>query len=221
MHLANCPNPTSPTDSFEEAFFSRNFFWRVLYGDGSIVEVAKTASGYSSPVTLVSFNGTDGWQPVGTLIADANGDLFGTTWSGGAYGGGTVFEIAKTATGYAGTPMTLIDFAAHSEPAALCTDANGDLFETTWNGGVYGDGSIVEVAKTASGYSSPVTLVSFNGPDGSERVGTLIADANGDLFGTTQSGGAYDDGTVFEIVRTAFGYTGTSHHTGQLQRYEW
>ena len=43
-------------------------------------EIAKTASGYAStPTTLVSFNGTDGAVPDGGLIADANGDLFGTT----------------------------------------------------------------------------------------------------------------------------------------------
>ena len=74
-------------------------------------EIAKTASGYAStPTTLVSFNGTNGADPVGGLIADANGDLFGTTDSGGANGDGTVFEIAKTAGGYASTPTTLVSF---------------------------------------------------------------------------------------------------------------
>ena len=58
--------------------------------------------------TLVSFSGSgDGGDfPIGGLIADANGDLFGTTAGGGADGAGTVFEIAKTATGYASTPTT-------------------------------------------------------------------------------------------------------------------
>jgi uncharacterized repeat protein (TIGR03803 family) len=51
--------------------------------------------------TLVSFTGPDGSGPAGSLIADASGDLFGTTETGGANGDGTVFEIAKTASGYA------------------------------------------------------------------------------------------------------------------------
>ena len=69
--------------------------------------------GYAStPTTLVSFDGTNGETPVGSLIADSNGDLFGTTDGGGANDFGTVFEIAKTAGGYASTPTTLVSFAA-------------------------------------------------------------------------------------------------------------
>src|SRR5215472_15922018 len=70
-------------------------------GSGTVFEIAKTAGGYAStPTTLVSFcllaNCVDGAQPEGRLIADANGNLFGTTVFGGAHGHGTVFEIAKT-----------------------------------------------------------------------------------------------------------------------------
>jgi uncharacterized repeat protein (TIGR03803 family) len=76
-----------------------------------VFEIAKTAQGYAStPTTLVSFNGTDGREPTSGVIADAHGDLFGTTYLGGAYGLGTVFEIAKTAHGYASTPTTLVNF---------------------------------------------------------------------------------------------------------------
>ena len=46
----------------------------------------------------------------------------------------------------------------------------------------------------------------------------LIADANGDLFGTTRSGGANDDGTVFEIANTAHRLRQHPDHAGQLQR---
>src|SRR5262249_8651379 len=113
----------------------------------------KTATGYAStPTILVSFNGTDGAFPTAGLIADAHGDLFGTTNGRGADNiNGTVFEIAKTAAGYA---------------------------------------------------STPTTLVSFNGTDG--LFGSLIADHNGDLFGTTIEGGANKDGTVFEITGSGF-----------------
>ena len=61
--------------------------------DGTVFEIAKTAHGYAStPTTLVSFNGDNGWALLGTLIADHHGDLFGTTVLGGS-GYGTVFEI--------------------------------------------------------------------------------------------------------------------------------
>ena len=74
---------------------------------------------------------------------------------------------------------------------SLIADANGDLFGTTDAGGANNDGTVFEIAKTAHGYAStPTTLVSFNGTNGASPVGGLIADAHGDLFGTTEFGGA-------------------------------
>jgi uncharacterized repeat protein (TIGR03803 family) len=179
--------------------------------DGTVFEIAKTAGGYAStPNTLVSFNETNGDLPLGSLIADSNGDLFGTTELGGANEDGTVFEIAKTAGSYASTPTTLVSFDGDANGAApsgsLMADANGDLFGTTQGG----DGTVFEIAKTAGGYAStPTTLVSFNGTNGDLPWGGLIADVSGDLFGTTFEGGANGDGTVFEIVKTAGGYVST------------
>ena len=182
--------------------------------DGTVFEIAKTAGGYAStPITLVSFDNTTGAIPLGSLIADANGDLFGTTSSGGANDDGTVFEIAKTAGGYASTPITLVSFDDTNGAIPLgnlIADANGDLFGTTQAGGSAGDGTVFEIAKTATGYAStPTTLVSFNDADGEFPEGSLIADSHGNLFGTTFSGGAKGDGTVFEIAKTAGGYAAT------------
>jgi uncharacterized repeat protein (TIGR03803 family) len=172
--------------------------------------------------TLASFStdflggaGVNGGEPLGDLIADANGDLFGTTSVGGAGEGvGTVFEIVKTAGGYAATPTTLVSFHDGddgAEPSAgLLADANGDLFGTTATGGANRFGTVFEIAKTPTGYAStPTTLVSFDESDGSLPDGSLIANFNGDLFGTTATGGANNDGTVFEIAKTDAGYAST------------
>ena len=203
---------------------------------GTVFEIAKTASGYASvPTILYSFcsvtmNGvcTDGSGPVAGLIIDASGNLLGTTQAGGANDGGTVFEIAKTASGYASTPTILYSFCTQANCAdgsmplaGLIADANGNLFGTTLLGGANGAGGLVlptafggtvfEVAKTAGGYAStPTILYSFcaqaNCADGSQPFGGLITDANGNLFGTTSTGGANGGGTVFEIAKTASGY---------------
>ena len=118
------------------------------------------------PPPWSDFNVTNGANPLGSLIADANGDLFGTTTNGGASGDGTVFEIAKTAAGYASTPTTLVSFNGRNGAnplGSLIADANGDLFGTTENGGASGYGTVFEIAKTAAGYAStPTTLASFN-----------------------------------------------------------
>jgi uncharacterized repeat protein (TIGR03803 family) len=73
-------------------------------------QVGATEVAQPELTTLVSFNQANGANPFGSLIADAHGDLFGTTGGGGANNHGTVFEIAKTANGYASTPITLVSF---------------------------------------------------------------------------------------------------------------
>ena len=109
----------------------------VQAGDAGQAPNAATATAATAGptlTTLVSFNGANGRAPLAGLIADAAGDLFGTTSGDGATNFGTVFEIAKTGGGYAGAPTTLVSFngANGSGPAAgLIADAAGDLFGTT------------------------------------------------------------------------------------------
>jgi uncharacterized repeat protein (TIGR03803 family) len=162
----------------------------------------------NAPTTLVSFNSSNGQAPEAGPIADANGDLFGTTVEGGANGDGTVFEIKNTGTVatpiYASAPITLVSFDGsngQNPEAALIVDANGDLFGTTSAGGAINYGTVFEIQNTgtvaAPVYANaPTTLVSFNGSDGQSPGAGLIADANGDLFGTTTQGGANGDGIV-------------------------
>ena len=180
---------------------------------GVVFEIAKTAGGYAStPTTLASFGGALGANPQAGLILDANGNLFGTTMGGGAFGAGVVFEIVKTASGYAGTPTVLasLDATHGANPVAgLVADAAGNLFGTTFGGGAFGFGTVFEIAKTAGGWAStPTTLVSFDlgSPDGSTLQPGLILDANGNLFGMASASGAHGKGTVFEVANTTSGY---------------
>jgi T5SS/PEP-CTERM-associated repeat protein len=178
-------------------------------GDGTVFEIIKTSTGYAStPSTLVTFNGANGANPLGDLIADTAGDLIGMTFEGGANNDGTVFEIAQTGTGYTSTPTALATFngtnGANPE-GGLIADAAGDLFGTTAEGGTNGDGTVFELVNNGTSYTL-TTLVSFNATDGETPIVGLIADAAGDLFGATAAGGTYGDGTVFEIVKTASSY---------------
>jgi uncharacterized repeat protein (TIGR03803 family) len=120
----------------------------------------------STPTTLVSFNGINGSFPSADLIADAAGNLFGTTASGGTNGNGTVFEIANVDGAYDSTPTTLVSFNGTNgaEPfAGLIADANGNLLGTTLQGGASGDGTVFEIAKVDNIYAStPTTLASFS-----------------------------------------------------------
>jgi hypothetical protein len=178
---------------------------------GTVFEIANSASGYASTVTtLYSFTrGTDGGYPSGALAIDGMGDLFGTTSSSSA-----VFEIANTPSGYASTSITLADFSGPTDGSGpdggVIIHGNGDLFGTTSGGGTDGSGTVFEIVNGPSGYGSLTTLYNFTGgPDGSTPYAGLVADANGNLFGTTYSGGQNSVGTVFELVNSASGYAST------------
>ena len=179
---------------------------------GTVFEVPYNATtGYSAtPTTLVNFNYLNGGTPVAGLTADASGNLFGTTYGGGASDAGTVFEVPYNATtGYSKTPTTLVSFnqADGAYPlAGLIVDANGNLFGTTAAGGASVYGTVFEVPYNATtGYSAtPTTLVSFNNTDGVYPIADLIADGNGNLFGTTYGGGTSHVGTVFELSGSGF-----------------
>ena len=154
---------------------------------------------------------------IGTLTIDANGDIFGTTVTGGANNDGTVFEIVKTATGYASAPITLASFTPAdgqltlNHPKTLIVDANGNLFGTTdpstQAGGNTG-GVVFEIVKTSTAYEfTPTIVADFNGLADGSLGANLVADANGNLFGTTQAGGANNKGSAFEITNSGFAPT--------------
>ena len=177
----------------------------------SVFEVKKTGASYATPVSLVPFPvGTQ----IGTLTIDSKGDIFGTTISGGANDDGTVFEIEKTPTGYASTPTTLASFTPAdgqltlNRPKTLIVDANGDLFGTTDPSTQNSGGVVYEIVRTPTGYeSTPTIVVNFNGSPDVGLGANLVADASGDLFGTTKTGGANATGAVLEITGSGFATT--------------
>ena len=93
-------------------------------------------------------------------------------------------------------------------------------YNPTWRG--VRDGTVFEIVNSGGVYAStPTTLVSFDGADGEFPTAGLIADANGDLFGTTLRGGAYGIfGTVFKIVNSSRRLCKHANHPGQLRLYQ-
>jgi uncharacterized repeat protein (TIGR03803 family) len=143
---------------------------------------------------LYSFNGDDGASPHADLIADPAGNLYGTTYGGGAGGQGTVFQLTPS-----GTLTVLHSFIGGdgSRPGAgLIADAAGNLYGTTITGGAGDAGTVFQL--TPSG--DLIILYSFTGgSDGALPFAGVIADAAGNLYGTTIDGGAGGQGTVFQL----------------------
>jgi len=137
----------------------------------------------------------DGYEPFAGLVQAANGDLYGTTYFGGASGAGTVFKITPS-----GTLTTLYSFSDGQTYAGLVQAADGDLYGTTYSGGANGGGTIFKI--TPSG--TLTTLYSFCSQsgctDGEHSRAGLVQATDGDLYGTTVNGGANGDGTIFKIT---------------------
>ncbi len=186
---------------------------------GNVFEVVASSHALT---TLATFNGTNGDSADAGLIVDASGNLFGTTAQGGANGYGTVFEVA--AGTHALTTLATFNVTNGAFPeAGLIVDVSGNLYGTTWQGGANGDGTIFEVANDANHTLS--TLVTFNGANGANPLGDLIADSSGNFYGTTRSGGANNRGTVFQLaagthilstLATFNGSNGNEPHAGLI-----
>ena len=174
-----------------------NLYGTTYYGGSSgFGTVFKIAAGTSTVSTLMSFNRTNGQNPIAGLVADASGNLYGTTIYGGSSAYGTVFKIAA-GTNMFSTLATLDYTNGQDAFSGLITDASGNLYGTTTEGG---SGTYGTVYKVAAGTNTLSTLVAFNKTDGASPYSSLIADGSGNLFGTTLTGGANNDGTVFEIT---------------------
>jgi uncharacterized repeat protein (TIGR03803 family) len=150
--------------------------------------------------TLFSFDGTDGAQPYAGLVQATNGDLYGTTYEGGADGVGTVFKITPS-----GTLTTLLSFDLSdgaSPFAGLVQATNGDLYGTTIKGSSVNDDAGTVFKITPSGTLTTLyTFCSQSGcTDGVYPDAGLVQATNGDLYGTTFEGGANGLGTVFKIT---------------------
>src|ERR1700728_1339600 len=160
---------------------------------GSIYELPV---GSSVPVTLTSFNRSNGMYPQAAgLLLGWGGYIYGTTAAGGFYDAGTIFKF-NTQTN---TISTLAQFNVcdgQFPRTTLIADGSGNLYGTTSQGGDFNVGTIFEWNTSTNVLSD---LASFDVTDGSFPYAGLIADAAGNLYGTTSSGGAYGDGTVFEL----------------------
>src|SRR4051812_33460460 len=148
---------------------------------------------------IVKFNGENGSNPVGGLVMDSTGNLYGTTQWGGANGKGTLFKVAAGTNAL--STLGIFDGTNGSKPAgSLTIDGSGNLYGTTVEGGANNYGAVF---KFDVGTHSLETLTSFDISNGASPRGSLIADPNGNLYGVTQGGGIHGNGTVFKVANDA------------------
>jgi uncharacterized repeat protein (TIGR03803 family) len=164
------------------------------FGLGGVFRLSADGSTFT---TIYSFDGAHGAVPVGGLVQGPDA-LYGTTTQGGVAGHGTVFKVS--ADGSAFSILHAFDGSNGSSPwAGLTLGTDGALYGTTFDGGVYGAGTVFRLARDGSMFS---LLHSFQRTDGAHLIAGLIQGADGALYGTTGEGGAQTTsfGTIFRIL---------------------
>jgi uncharacterized repeat protein (TIGR03803 family) len=200
-------------------------------GCGVVFELTPAHSSYVEHIIYRfrgSANGYDGYFPYGGLIADASGDLYGTTTFGGSSALlGSVFKLSPTGSKPGYTESIAFAFPVQSKPpyyadglgptGSLLADGSGAFYGTSPIGGdcpyhFYACGIVYKLTPSASGYAETV-LYSFKGAaDGWWPLTGVVADGSGALYGTTEYGGPADQGTVFKLTPSASGYTESILH---------
>lgn len=168
------------------------------------------SSSFAQETSLLNFNYNNGWEPIAGLIADASGNLYGTTFYGGAYGVGTVFELLPQ--GGTWTEKVLYSFndtgaGGFWANSRLVFGAAGNLYGTTFFGGDFQVGTVFELSPGAGGVWTEQTVHSFDpkNEDGTYPHASLIVDAAGNLYGTAAGGGHSGNGMVYELSPTGTG----------------
>lgn len=163
--------------------------------------------------TIYRFSGPDGAEPFMGLTLDASGNLYGTTYAGGANDSGVVFELSPSETGW--REQVLYSFGApgiYYPGSTLVFDSSGNLYGTAEDGGNIvcaggGCGGVFELTPSGEAWSEK-TIYLFSGvPDGGQPTGDLVIDKKGNVYGTTPDWGEaecnnriiYGCGVVFEL----------------------
>jgi uncharacterized repeat protein (TIGR03803 family) len=182
-----------------------------IQGLGTIFELSPGSGGSWNYQEIFTFTyggsyAQYGAYPYGALTMDAAGNLYGTTYEGGVYGGGAVFKLTNTGQGW--KESLLYNFTGGDNGdgplAGVSFDSQGNLYGTTLSGGQDEVGTVFQLTPTQGTWVHNV-LYSFTGglDGGSPYYGSLVLDAAGNLFGTTKYGGEAQLGTVFKLARNS------------------
>jgi uncharacterized repeat protein (TIGR03803 family) len=177
---------------------------------GVVFELSPVTGGWTETV-LYNFKGgtDDGASPQATLMADAAGNLYGSTVSGGLNvtacrdGCGTVYMLTPSAGHWQETVLYRFTGGADGAVpyAGVTMDSAGNLYGATVSGGASGAGVVYKLAPSTTGEWTQTVLYTFGGrPDGAAPYATPLPDAAGNLYGMTETGGAHNAGIVYMLA---------------------
>jgi uncharacterized repeat protein (TIGR03803 family) len=190
------------------------------YAYGTVFELARSRNAWTETVLYSFINADDGIIPIGPVLLDKKGNLYGLTQQGGPPGHGTAFELSRDGGGWA--KKTIYAFAGDSDGiypnGALVPDGKGNLYGVTLTGGTgpchyYGPGcGTVFELKPSKGSWKETVVFSFPGGSGGQTPLGLTLDEAGNLYGTTSQGGSGGSGIVFKLRHSAGQWTESVLH---------
>jgi len=195
-------------------------------GNGVVFKLSPDgAGGWKESVLHMFTLGADGGWP-NSLIMDASGNLYGTTYYGGynlgrctSYGCGVVFRLVSTTAGWKERVLyTFRGLGDGGNPSGLAVDALGNLYGTTLNGGdrhcnTYGCGTVFKLTHSTSGWTRSLLHAFAGGSDGAFTSAGPTLDSRGNIFGATENGGTAGTGVLFELSFSGGVWDETILHT--------
>src|SRR5450755_724192 len=200
----SCADGAQPFLSYVVIDRAGNLYGTTEYGGatgyGVVFELSPDGAGWKETV-LHNFgvtSGADGSVPINGLVMDSAGNLYGTTFSGGGCGCGTVFELSPSGDGW---PERVI-YATDMGYAGLAMDAAGNIFGANAS-------TVFQLSPNGHGGWNPTVIHTFSGgpKDGSDPQGTPVLDQTGNIYGTTAYGGATVSGIALDLAGNLYGTT--------------
>jgi len=198
-----------------------------IYGDGCGTVFSVGPPPRPRPSILSGWNETviyrftaGGWMQglvvaVGSLVFDHEGNLYGTSPTGGNGGYGFVYKLTPSNGGWTESEIYSFTGGDGADPySGVIFDASGNLYGTTSGGGARGAGTVFQLSPSGSGWTE-TTLYNFQGGgyEGAYPFGGVTFDHSGNLYGTTTGWGVWGGGTVFELSPVGGGWTFTLLHS--------
>jgi uncharacterized repeat protein (TIGR03803 family) len=168
---------------------------------GTVYQLTPSQSGWTETI-IHNFSGADGENPIGDLMFDSAGNLYGTT-SNGLRNSGTVFEISPGTNGN-WTFQVLYSFPRNlygvGPLGGVTMGSSGALYGTTNGGGEYLDGAVYMLTPSVDGWTYTSLHDFTGGSDGSLPYGNVVFDTIGNLYGTASRGGTDGLGTIWKVT---------------------
>jgi uncharacterized repeat protein (TIGR03803 family) len=174
------------------------------YGYGTVFQLKLSKTGWQENILYNFQMQSDGGVPYAGVVFDGSGNLYGAATDGGGggqNGGGTVFELTPAEDGWTFNLLySLAGWGISGTYRNVLLDASGNIYATTHCDGANSAGTVYELTPSGGTWNYTSLYVFTGGTDGLYSFSNLVFDSLGNLYGTTNGGGADGYGVVFKVT---------------------